>query len=767
MNTIITLNTLLLLNLCCNNPIPQQDTTIQGGTLKESFIESYRRKDISVKRLSSDQFKMAPSMLGETDILRAVQMMPGITGGKEGNASVMIRGGNYDQTDFLMDGGTLFNPAHLLGFVSAFNPEMVSSLDVYKGELPAWFGGRLSGVVDIHGRDGDFDRYHAGVTVGVLSSNVWAEGPIVRDRLSFIVGARKSYFNLIMYPLYRKVADQGSFVDTFENLGYYDAHARLAFRAGARDYVSLTFYMGNDRMDLGSNKMEGTSAVSTEFSDAGTVKRDDKYDARSLQAWGNTMAALDWDHATKDGGAISGLFSYSFFRNDFSSRSHLEYLKYAEKQGSPVDAGAVITELEKGVTDKDFIRRNKVGEMKADFKYNKVFGNHDITLGAAVSEQQLGLRLDSNMKVTVNKLNPTPSDDMWDDIDSSDSTSLLTSLALYADDLLQILPGLAARGSLRGQMWSVKGKTYFCLEPRVSVKLTVADAFSLAAGYNRTSQAIHQITSSTIVTPGDIWVPVTPDIRPMTADQVYVELTSSIPLGEHPLRLSLEGYYKTMDNLLEWTDLALVSDSVDWTKNVSMGRGKAYGIEFSAEKTMGKLYSSLTYTWSKSLRQFDDLCKGEEFFAANDRRHDLNVLAQYKFSRKWDMSAAFSYHTGDRFTLNSYVGLGNMFNYNDPGVYTGFIYYKQEIYPGVTTVPIDVGERNNFCMKDYHRLDLGLNYHMYHRSAQSTINFSIYNLYNRLNPYTLLFDYDQFDQPLVYNVCIMPFMPSLTYTLMF
>lgn len=766
MNNLLALNIFLSFNLCAGETVPQQDTTVQGGTLRESYVQSYRRPAIGVKRLGSEQFRMAPSMLGETDILKTVQMLPGISGGKEGNAGVMIRGGNYDQTDFLLDGGSLFNPAHLLGFVSAYNPETVGALEVYKGELPAWLGGRLSGVVDVQGRDGDFSRYHGGLTVGVLSSNVWAEGPLVRDRLSFIVGARKSYFNLIMYPLYRKIADQGSFVDAFENLGYYDVNARLAYKAGERDHLSLTFYTGNDRMDLGRNRMEGTNPLTTETSDAGEVKRDEKYDARSLQGWGNTMTSLNWDHGLSSGGSLRGVLSYSFFRNDFNSKSHMEYRKYAERSGAG-EAGPVVTELEKGLTDKDFLRRNKVGEIKADFRFNKELGKHDITLGATASVQRLGLRVVSDSRSTVNVLYPAPSDDVQNDNDRADSTSALTGLAVYAYDYFRLLPGLAVRGSLRGQLWSVKGRSYFCLEPRVSVKWTVSDALSFAAGYNRTSQAIHQITSSTVVTPGDLWVPVTSGIAPMTANQFYAELSSSIPWGESPLMVSLEGYYKTMDNLLEWTDLSRVSDSMDWSDNVSTGKGTAYGVEFSAEKTMGKLYASLSYTWSKSLRQFDDLCHGEEFFASNDRRHDASFMAQYKFSKKWDMSASFSYHTGDRFTLNSYMGLGNMFNYNSPWVYTDFIYYGHEIYPAVTNVPIDVGERNNFCMKDYHRLDIGLNYHIFHRRAQSTISFSIYNPYNRLNPYTLQYDRDQNDQPVIYNVCIMPFMPSLTYTLRF
>ena len=762
----IVLSILLSVNISCSEPVPQQDTIIQGGTLRESYVQAYRRPAIGVKRLGSEQFRIAPSMLGETDILKTVQMLPGISGGKEGNAGVMIRGGNYDQTDFLLDGGSLFNPAHLLGFVSAYNPETVGALDVYKGEFPAWLGGRLSGVVDVQGRDGDFSRYHGGLTVGVLSSNVWAEGPVLWNRLSFIVGARKSYFNLIMYPLYRRIADQGSFVDAFENLGYYDVSARLAYKAGEREHLSLTFYTGNDQMDLGRNRMEGTNPMTTETSDAGDVKRDEKYDASSSQGWGNTMTSLNWDHGLSAGGSLSGVLSYSFFRNDFSSKSHMEYRKFAEQTVSGA-TDPVVTELEKGLTNKDFLRRNKVGKLKADFRYNKDLGRHNITLGVSASSQQFGLCVVSNSRSTVNVLYPTPSDDVQDYRDWSDSTSALTGLVLYADDYFRLLPGLAVRGSLRGQMWSVEGRTYFCLEPRVSVKWTLIDDFSMAAGYNRTSQAIHQITSSTINAPGDLWVPVTSDIAPMTANQFYTELSSSFPWGESPLTLSVEGYYKVMDNLLEWTDLALVSESIDWSGNVSNGQGTAYGVEFSAEKTMGKLYASMSYTWSKSLRQFDDLCHGEEFFAANDRRHDVKCMVQYKFSRKWDMSVAFYYHTGDRFTLNSYMGLGNMFNYNSPRVYTDFFYDGHEIYPVVTNVPIDVGERNNFCMKDYHRLDLEVNYHIFYRRVQSTINFSIYNLYNRLNPYTLQYDRDQYDQPVIYNVCIMPFMPSLTYTLRF
>ena len=412
----------------------------------------------------------------------------------------------------------------------------------------------------------------------------------------------------------------------------------------------------------------------------------------------------------------------------------------------------VTTELEKGTSSTDFLRRNRIDDLKADFRFSKSFGSHNITMGTMASLQNLGLDIVSSSWNTVNKLYPTPSDDSWESNNKADSTSRLTAIALYADDIFQILPSLTIRAGLRGNMWSVKGKSYFCLEPRASIKWTHKDVFSVAAGYNRTSQAIHQLTSSSITAPGDIWVPVTPDIRPMTANQFYMEIGAAIPWGENPLKLTIEGYYKTMDNLLEWTDLSRTSDDVDWTKNVSTGRGTAYGVEFSAEKTIGKFYASLAYTWSKSLRQFDDLNYGEEFFATNDRRHNANFLAHYRFSEKWDISAAFSYHTGDRFTLNNFAILGNMFNYSNPSI---------------TTVPIDTGERNNFCLKDYHRLDLSLNYHIFHHRAQSTINLSIYNVYNRLNPYTLQFDRNEQDRPVVYNICIMPFMPSLSYTLRF
>ena len=752
------LNIVLSLSLNLAIPAPQQDTIVQGGMLKESYIVSSRRPAIGVKRLTSDQFSVAPTILGEKDILKTVQMIPGITGGKEGNAGIMIRGGDYDQTDFEMDGGTLFNPAHLLGFVSAYNPETTGDLDVYKGELPAWFGGRLSGLVDVHGRDGDFTKYHAGITVGLLSANVWAEGPILKDRLSFIAGGRKSYFNLIMYPLYRKIANQGSFLDAFDNLGYYDANARLSYRAGARDHLALTFYIGNDNINQGLNKTGGTMPVIAEQSDAGSVMRDDRFDTSSAQRWGNIMGALNWTHSFQNGGDLFGTISYSFFRNAVISKSHLDYLKYAEREDmeeiSPkmFRKFTVTTELEKGASSTDFLRRNRIDDLKADFRFSKSFGSHNITLGALASNQNLGLDIVSSSWNTVNKLYPTPSDDSWESNNKADSTSRLTAIALYADDIFQILPSLTIRAGLRGNMWSVKGKSYFCLEPRASIKWTHKDVLSVAAGYNRTSQAIHQLSSSSITAPGDIWVPVTPDIKPMTANQYYMEVGAAIPLGENPLKLTVEGYYKTMDNLLEWTDLSRTSDDVDWTKNVSTGRGTAYGVEFSAEKTMGKLYASLAYTWSKSLRQFDDLNYGEEFYATNDRRHNVNFLAWYRFSDKWDLSAAFSYHTGDRFTLNNFAILGNM-----------FIYFN----PSITTVPVDTGERNNYCLKDYHRLDLSLNYHIFHRKAQSTINLSIYNVYNRLNPYTLQFDRDEQDRPVVYNICIMPFMPSLAYTLKF
>lgn len=752
------LNITVSFNLVFAIPASQPDTIVQTETLRESYIVSARNQLIGLERLTPERFESVPAILGEADILKAVQMIPGISGGKEGNAGIIIRGGNYDQTDFRLDDGILFNPVHLLGFVSAFNPETTNDLEIYKGELPAWFGGRLSGLVDVHGKNGNDSDYHGGITIGLLSSNIWVEGPILKDRLSFIAGARKSYFNLIMYPLYRKIAQQGSFLDAFDKLGYYDANVRLSYNAGEQDHLALTFYSGEDSMNQGRNRTGGTVPVVAEKSDAGAIKRDDYFDTRAARRWGNIMGVLNWTHSFQNGGDLTGALSYSIFRNALSNNSHMEYRKYAERADEEETGPGqyrvipVTTELETGTSDKDFLRRNRIGDLKADFKFKKPLGSHYITLGASASNQHLGLDIVSNSQNTLNILYPTPSDDSWEDNNKTDSTSRMITLAIYADGVFQILPSLTVRAGLRGDMWSVKSKSYFCPEPRLSMKWMPGKAFSVAVGYNRTAQAIHQITSSSITSPSDIWVPVTPEIRPMTADQYFLEFNVSIPWNEEPLRLTVEAYYKKMDNLLEWTDLNQVSDDAEWTKNVSVGRGTAYGVEFSAEKTIGKFYTYLAYTWSKSLRQFDGLCDGEEFYAANDRRNNINILAQYHFSDKWDMSASFSYHTGDRFSLNNAAGLGNMFIYNNPGV---------------VTVPIDDGSRNNFCMKDYHRLDLSLNYHIFHRRAQSTINFSIYNLYNRMNPYTLQFDYDENDQPVIYNVCIMPFMPSLAYTLKF
>lgn len=726
----LSVSTLLSISICCAGTAPQPDTLVQGGMLRESVIVSSKRPAIGMERLTADRFRTFPAVLGETDVLKAVHMIPGISGGKEGNAGVMIRGGDYDQTDFRFDGASLYNPVHLLGFVSAFNPGTTDGMDLYKGELPAWLGERLSGVVDVRSRNGNAEEYHIGMNAGLLSSNIWVEGPLVKEKLSFIAGARKSYFNFSVYPAYRKIADKGSFLDAFDSLGYFDANARLSYRPGDRDNLALTFYMGSDDMDLGRNRMEGTMALAAVQSEYGDVKRDYKYDSRAHQSWGNTMGSLDWNHVYRGGGRLNGTLSYVFSRNDFNRKSHLEYLNYAERND-------VITELQEGLEDESFLRRNKVDDLKADFSFSKSSGGHSITLGATASMQHLGLGYRSKSTSEVS-------------VPGTDSTSRINTVALYADDVLQIIPGLDIRAGLRGQMWSVKNRTFLLLDPRLSVRWMPGDGFSIAAGYNRTSQAIHQMISSSIVSPGDIWVPVTQDIRPMTANHFFLETDSSIPMGDNPLKFKVEGYYKTMNNLLEWTDLALVSENADWKQNVSTGRGTAYGLEFSAEKTIGKLNTSLAYTLSKSVRCFDSICGGEEFFAANDRRHNLNVTARYCFSSKWDVSAAFFYHTGDRFTLNSFEGLGNMFIYKTPAV---------------STIPLNADVRNNCCLKDYHRMDISLNYHIHHRKVRSTINLSIYNIYNRLNPYTVQYYRDEEGRPVIYNVCIMPFMPSISFSI--
>lgn len=732
-----------------------QDTTLSGGVIRESKIQSHYRNISGLTYIDSTLLNTMPAIVGEKDILKIAQLTPGFNEGKEGDTGITIRGGNYDQTAIRLDGAIMYNPSHLKGFVSTFNPDIISHAMLYKGELPPVYGERVSGVVDIKTRDGNFKKFHGGLTAGILSAHAYLEGPIIKDKLSFMLAARKSYFNLILLPQFRKHVDDKSFLDQFEGIEYYDANAKLSWKIGPDDIIRLSMYHGRDNLPKDNNKFQGsTEKRVNEHMEMVYFK--DNISTKQKQL--NTIVSLDWNHIFQNNGTLSASLFYSSYNCNFYSVSSSYYKNKTE---SMLDS-KLIAESEE-VIDGIVDRNNRVENISFHALYKKDTDKNSLFAGIDYSAQKIlsGIKQDYHSK--IKEYIPVVRDTTESIFYSDSYKGTLHSFAAYIDDDFRVTPSLSFGLGLRAQLYKISKVSYFEPEPRVRVRFNTGDLLFMA-GFNRTSQAMHQINSANVVSPSDRWLPVTEAFRPITSNQYY----TSAEYSHGYLTVSVDGYYKTMSNLLEFKDGTNLSRMSDWEKGICTGSGRAFGIEFLAQARFKKTEVSLAYTWSKSLRKFDELNSGAEFYAANDRRHNVKITLSHKFSKQFDVSAIFAAHTGDRFTLAHYSGLANIMFVQDPNYdITQAAFLRSEISSqSYITVPVYL-HRNNYKLKTYHRMDVSATYHIYHKNAESDICLSIYNVYNNQNPYTIQYCYDENGKNTLNNVCILPIIPSLSYTLKF
>lgn len=730
-----------------------QDTTLSGGVIRESKIQSHYKGILGLTYIDSTLLNTMPAIAGEKDILKIAQLTPGFNEGKEGDTGITIRGGNYDQTAIRLDCAIMYNPSHLKGFVSTFNPDIISHAMLYKGELPPVYGERVSGVVDIKTRDGNYKKFHGGLTAGILSAHAFFEGPIVKDKLSFMLAARKSYFNLILLPQFRKHVDDKSFLDQFEGIEYYDANAKLSWKIGPDDIIRLSMYHGRDNLPLVNNQFHGTAI---KLVNSITEEVDFKNDVSTKQNWGNTVVTFDFSHVFSNNGKLSLSVFYSLYDCFYKSKILSDY------RIDIYTPSGIKTKSEERI-DENVDRNNRIGNISIQSLYKKDTDKYSLCAGIDYSAQKIlsGIKQDYHSK--LKEYIPVVRDTTELIIFSDSYKGTLHSFAAYIDDNFRITPSLSFGLGFRGQLYKIGSVSFFEPEPRIRVMASVGK-FHFSAGFNRTSQAVHQINSANIILPNDRWLPVSKSFRPTTANQYYISTKYSNGL----FNISVDGYYKSMLNLFDYKDGANLNNISDWEKGICTGSGRAFGIEFHAQARFEKTEVSLAYTWSKSLRKFDELNSGAEFYAANDRRHNVKITLSHKFSKQFDVSAIFAAHTGDRFTLAHYSGLANISFIQNPDIDITSVIHSSYVHTSGSQIFVPVYlHRNNYKLKTYHRMDISATYHIFHKKAESIINLSIYNVYNRKNPYTIRYVIDENGKNKLNNVCILPIIPSLSYTLKF
>ena len=576
-------DTTLTIAMQQNNRVPHEDIY---GHQKKFGVEDAQ---MSAVEMPIEQVQRMPALFGETDVMKTLQKLPGVQASNDGQAGIYVRGGNYDQNQITLDRSPLYNAEHLKGFVSAINPDMVEKLTFYKGAFPAHYGGQLSSVVDVDMKDGDMNRYEGELSVGMMSSRLHVEGPLIKGKTSFNMGARLSYFDLIVQPLLEKVADNESAMTPYANINYFDVTAKITHLFSKRSKLSALFYMGNDvdktaPTQSSRDKDFGNTAI-TQVIKSGTDNK-----------WGNIIGGLNWQYQANPSIKVEAHAGYSRYSYELKQHSFQDYSLYTEDvlydhriMDSHVQSNSGIDEWS-GAADVHWTLSTR----------------HRLQGGAKVSYLTFNPKTrasESFYNKSIVKLSPLEYVETAWEKDSliNKGKQKLAIAAIYAEDDWNIARQWRANLGLRYALFNVPGKTYHSIEPRASLRWMFAKNMALKLSYAHMAQGTHLLSSSNLVMPSDIWVPITKEVPLMKSDQWVLGYNYEPMPG---INLSVEGFYKQMDNLLEYREgYSLSKPTDDWTQSVATGKGEAYGLELLLQKLSGNTTGWIGYTWSKSLRR--------------------------------------------------------------------------------------------------------------------------------------------------------------------
>lgn len=702
---------------------------LDGNTqLQEVVIWSDKKEagilatQMGANEIPMAQIKNTPGILGEADVMKTIQLMPGVQAGVEGSAGLYVRGGGPDQNLILLDGVPIYNVDHLFGFFSVFTPEAVKKVTLFKSSFPARFGGRLSSVVDVRTNDGDMKKYHGTVSIGLLSSKLHFEGPIIKDRTSFNLSARRSYLDLVVKP----------FMPKDEKISYYfyDINAKVNHKFSDRSRLFLNFYNGKDHFMNNIKELDENDAT--------------LFDDKSKMNWGNTIASARWNYIFNNRLFSNTTVAYSKYDMLFSSSSYNNNYDNTSKYKSTYNSG---------IQDWSY---------RIDFDYSPTPAHH-VKFGAGYLYHQFRPEV-STSRLQSEEPGSAPQDTLYRN--ASNSRIYAHEVSAYVEDNFDLTSRLRMNAGLHFSLFHVQKKSYFSVEPRLSLRYQLLRNVALKASYTKMSQYTHLLSSTPIAMPTDLWVPVTSKVKPMQAHQVSL---GAYYTGIRGWEFSVEGYYKSMKNVLEYKDgVSFFGSSTGWEDKVEMGRGRSMGLEFMAQKTLGKTTGWIAYTLAKSDRKFakGGVNNGERFPYKYDRRHNLSLTVNHKFNDRIDIGASWTFATGGATTIPEEVTtIIRPGNGSSP--YPGLGYY-----PVTTRSESVIGEadyvehRNNYRLPASHRLSLGVNFHKKTKHGVRTWNISVYNVYNAMNP-TFVHRSRKDGNPVIKKLTLLPCIPSVTYTYKF
>ncbi len=689
--------------------------------------------------INQQTIRSTPVMFGEADIIKTLQLTPGVSAGTEGTAGMYVRGGNVDENLFLIDGNPVYQINHIGGIFSAFNPEAISGMDFFKSGFPSRYGGRLSSVVDVHTKEGNMKEYHGSASIGLISGNLNFEGPIIKDRTSFNIGLRRTWLDVLSAPavaIANKITKKDG-TRLRARYAFHDLNLKVNHIFNDRSRMYLSLYNGNDVLKGGS----------TDFPDQDS-DNNYNYDSDVSLRWGNIMATAGWTYVFNNRlfGKVSGVFTryHSRLRNT-------EHDVVGNEGDEDYSDSFRENETNTGITD--FGLRTSFDYLPASAHHIRFGG--DYLVHRFHPEYNRSVAYEKNEETSVEIGQEFANDLLWGH-----------EAGVYAEDDWTLSSAVRLNAGLRFSLFNVQGKTYTGLEPRVSLRWLLDDNLSFKASYSRMNQYVHLISNSFISLPTDAWMPVTRKLKPLISDQVSAGFYYNL---NKEYNFSVEGYYKTLDNLLEYRDGHTFTPSfVNWEDKLTAGEGRSYGAEFMVRKETGRTTGWVGYGLSWSDRQFDELNQGARYPARFDNRHKLNIVVMHKISPKVELSAAWSYASGNHVTLS-------LENYYENG--TGSPTNNDNRYMGASESINYYEGRNNYQLPAYHRLDLGIKIYRPKKKGRMGIwTVSIYNVYSRMNPF-MIYKSDKTvpdpgssygkNVPVFKTIGIMPIIPSISYTYKF
>jgi hypothetical protein len=573
-----------------------QEIVVQSKTADQNV----RNADAGIFRLKTKDMETIPMLFGEKDIIKTIQMTPGVKSAGEGNSGFYVRGGSADQNLILLDGASVYNASHMLGFFSVFNSDAISEATIYKGSFPAEFGGRSASVLDVKMRDGDKKHYSVSGGLGTISSRLTVEGPLNKEKGSFLVSGRRTYADLFL-----KLSDK----DYVRNskLHFWDLNLKANYELDKKNHLYLSGYYGRDVFGYSDN-----------FS----------------FNWGNLTGFLRWNHA---------------FNNRLFSNTSIILSNYDYNLEFPNDKIVVKSRIS------DINLKEEIGYQVNDNNQVKAgisIIHHSFIPGElkTPSESQYNSQSLSNRKAIEGAVY------IQNDMKVSDRVILEYGIRYSAFNLMgaATVNSYNESGEVTDTKQFGKGETISYqggFEPRVSGRYSINEVSSVKLSYNRMYQYMHLLSNSTTSSPTDLWVPSSNNIKPTIVDQAAIGYFRNF--SDNQYEFSAEVYYKTLDNEIDYRPGADMIFNEQVEAELVYGNGKAYGMELLLRKQTGRLTGWVSYTLSRSMRKFDAINNGDEFAARQDRIHDLSVVAMYSLTNKLKLSGNWVYYTGNAATFPS------------------------------------------------------------------------------------------------------------------